>query len=575
MAQEQEVIAPGLQRLGVVGCGIMGCGIAQIAAQAGLQVLLFDAQPDAAARARQQLLAQWNKLQDKGKLDAATVAQCTAALQIVSSLDEFARCDIVVEAIVEQLDAKRELLARLDAVVAPDCILASNTSSLSITAIAAGSARPQRMAGFHFFNPVPLMKVVEVIPGTLSDESVVQQLCNLAQRMGHRAVRASDTPGFIVNHAGRGYVTEALRIVQEGVADFAAVDAILRGACGFRLGPFELLDLTGLDVSHPVMESIYSQYYQEPRYRPSLLTRQRLTAGLLGRKSGRGFYDYANAAALSSATPSAATPAPASILAPASTAQPATLPSATTQSAMVPASLKNPLPGVGNPATVAVEASLLAAAPALLTSFNPVATPPVWIGPCPGAARAQIEDLLLRCGVTAEGGDGPGPQSICLVVPLGEDVSSCVERFGLDASRTLGIDVLADCLGLLTLMKNPATCATLAAQAVALFERSGQEVSLIADSYGFIAQRVLAMIINIACDMLQQGICSPPDLDAAVTLGLAYPRGPLAWGDALGPRRVLTILQNLARATGDPRYRPSPWLTRRVQLGLSLLHVNN
>lgn len=526
--------APGLQRLGVIGCGIMGRGIAQIAAQAGLQVLLFDAQPDAAAQARQQLVVQWGKLQDKGKLDAASVACCSAAVQIASSLEAFAACDIVVEAIVEQLDAKRALLAQLDAVVTPDCILASNTSSLSITAIAAGSARPQRVAGFHFFNPVPLMKVVEVIPGALSDETMVQQLCNLAQRMGHRAVRASDTPGFIVNHAGRGYGTEALRIVQEGVADFATVDAVLRGACGFRLGPFELLDLTGLDVSHPVMESIYSQYYQEPRYRPSLITRQRLTAGLLGRKSGRGFYDYANAGAAT-------------------------------------------LAGGGNSkvntASVAVDASLAAAAPASQTSFDPVAALPVWISPCPVAAREQIEALLLRCGITPEHGEQPGPLALCLVVPLGEDVSSCVERFGLDASRTLGLDVLTDCAGHLTLMKNPATCASLAAQAVALFERSGQGVSLIQDSYGFIVQRVLAMIINIACDMLQQGICTPTDLDAAVTLGLAYPRGPLAWGDALGPRRILTILQNLARSTGDPRYRPSPWLTRRAQLGLSLLYV--
>ena len=188
------------------------------------------------------------------------------------ALSDMADCQLVVEAIVERLDVKRDLFAALEGVVAEGCILASNTSSLSITAIAAACKRPQRVAGYHFFNPVALMKVVEVIDGLRSAPEVGDALAELARRMGHTPVRAKDMPGFIVNHAGRGMNTEGLRVAQEAVASFAQVDAIMREQAGFRMGPFELLDLTALDVSHPVMESIYRQFYDEARFRPSPIT---------------------------------------------------------------------------------------------------------------------------------------------------------------------------------------------------------------------------------------------------------------------------------------------------------------
>ncbi|MET0856453.1 MAG: 3-hydroxyacyl-CoA dehydrogenase [Telluria sp.] len=496
--------------LGVVGAGAMGRGIAQIAAQAGVRVLLFDVAPEAAAQARTAVLAQLKRMQDKGKLTEAAVAAAAAALEPAQELAQFAACDIVIEAIVEKLDVKRALLASLEAIVRDDCVLATNTSSLSVTAIAAQCAHPHRVAGFHFFNPVPLMKVVEVIAGALTDDASMACLTAFAERIGHRPVRASDTPGFIVNHAGRGYLTEALRIAQENVAAFPQIDEVLRDAAGFKLGPFELLDLTGLDVSHPVMESIYEQYYQEPRYRPSIITARRQSAGLLGRKSGRGFYRYDADAA---------------------------------------------------PAVQAVSGSAW--------------TGPVWIGAGSAETRAQLADLFARCGAVVETGACPSSSALCIVAPLGEDVSTCVEREALDPVRTLGIDTLQGCAGRLTLMRNPATSSALAAQAQALLAHGGQPVTLIDDSAGFIVQRVLATIVNIGCDIVQQGICSPADLDGAVVLGLGYPRGPLAWGDQLGAGRVLAILRNLQRTSGDPRYRPSPWLARRAQLGLSLLHVSN
>ncbi len=244
--------------VGIVGTGAMGRGIAQIAAQAGIRVLMFDALHGAATNARETVVATLAKLADKGKISAEALGAASAKLEVVRQLDELASAQIVIEAIVENLDVKKTLFQQLEDIIAADCILATNTSSLSVTSIAAGCKRPERVCGFHFFNPVPLMKIVEVIDGLLTAPAVSAALLALGQRMGHTAVQARDTPGFIVNHAGRGFVTEALRILGEGICDFWDVDRIMREAAGFRMGPFELLDLTGLDVSQPVMESIYT-----------------------------------------------------------------------------------------------------------------------------------------------------------------------------------------------------------------------------------------------------------------------------------------------------------------------------
>ncbi len=299
--------------LGIVGTGAMGRGIAQIAAQAGIRVLLFDALHGAAANARDAVIATLAKLAEKGKIPPEALAAATAKLEVVPRLDDLASAQVIVEAIVENLEVKKALFQQLEDIIAADCILATNTSSLSVTSIAAACKRPERVGGFHFFNPVPLMKIVEVIDGLLTAPWVAEALLALGRRMGHTAVAARDTPGFIVNHAGRGFVTEGLRVLGEAVADFREVDRIMREAAGFRMGPFELLDLTGLDVSHPVMESIYHQYYQEPRYRPSPLAAQRLAGGVLGRKSGRGFYTYSKGAAEAVAEAAAPTVLPARV----------------------------------------------------------------------------------------------------------------------------------------------------------------------------------------------------------------------------------------------------------------------
>src|SRR6266851_3484993 len=276
----------------VAGAGTMGRGIVQVLAQCGARTLVYDAQPRAAAIAKEAIGQSLGKLAEKGRLKPADVQDTLGRIEVAYSLQGFAPCHVVIEAIVEDLNEKRKLFGSLENVVAQSCILASNTSSLSVTAMAAGCKRPGRVAGYHFFNPVPVLKIVEVVDGVRTEPWATEALSALAQRFGHTAVRCKDTPGFIVNHAGRAFVPEALRVLSEGVADFAAVDRILVDAAGFRIGPFGLMDLVGLDVNHAVMKSMYQQYFEEPKYRPSFLVEPRVAAGLLGRKTGRGWYEY-------------------------------------------------------------------------------------------------------------------------------------------------------------------------------------------------------------------------------------------------------------------------------------------
>lgn len=499
-AQQKDLI------LGIVGAGLMGRGIAQIAALAGVEVRLHDSREGAAGEAVEALQETFAMLVGKGRLREVDAAASLRRLKPQASLEGLAGCHCVIEAVVENLEVKQALFRSLEAIVAPDCVLASNTSSFSISAIAANCLNPERVAGLHFFSPVPLMKLAEVIKGARTQESVSIALTALVRRMGHQPVRASDTPGFIVNHAGRGYLTEALRLLGEQVADVATIDRILRSALGFRLGPFELLDLTGLDVSHPVMETIYDQYYQEPRYRPSPITRQRLTAGLLGRKTGQGFYTYA-------------------------------------------------------------EGKAQLAPPALPPDVDRT---PVWISRRDPGVHAWLSRSFQAAGIPLDTAFLPGAEAVCLVLPWGQDATTACLAEGLDPQRTLALDPLFINRHA-TLMRTPLTTDAARQSAWAALAAAGMEVSLVEDSAGFVTQRVLAMIVNIACDMAQQQVATPGDIDAAVTLGLAYPQGPLALGDTMGPQRVLAILDGLHDFYRDPRYRPSPWLIRRARLGVSLL----
>jgi 3-hydroxybutyryl-CoA dehydrogenase len=484
---------------GVAGAGTMGRGIAQVLAQCGARTLLFDAQPGAAARARESISQSLARLVAKGRLQQAQAEATLARIEIAASLEALAGCQVVVEAIVEDLGEKQKLFAALETIVDESCILASNTSSLSVTAMAAGCARPQRVAGYHFFNPVPVLKIVEVVAGVRTDAWVVEALAQLAKRFGHTAVRCKDTPGFIVNHAGRAFVPEALRVLTEGVADFATIDRILVEAAGFRIGPFGLMDLIGLDVTHAVMKSMYHQYFEEPKYRPSFLAEPRVAAGLLGPKSGQGWYRYGKEGA----------------------AEP-----------------------IGEPAV------------------PPKADVTVWAAP-------ELKEFFAKLGIPVE--KDPSKTSLCVVAPLGKDATTTAIELGLDPARTVALDPLFGFAKRRTLMTTPVTRPQVRDAAHALLASDGVPVSLINDSAGFVAQRVVAHIVNVGCDIVQMRIASPEDLDRAVVLGLGYPHGPLAMGDALGPAKLLSILSSLHDFYREPRYRPSPWLRRRAQLGVSLL----
>ncbi|MDX3893718.1 3-hydroxyacyl-CoA dehydrogenase [Pusillimonas sp.] len=499
-----------IDTIGIVGAGAMGRGIAQIAAQAGLHVLLYDLNEQAVAAARDNLGQTWEKLAAKGKITAEAGQAFLARIQPCSDLKAMSAAQLVVEAVIERLDVKQDLFRQLEGIVSEDCILASNTSSLSITAIAAGCKKPERVAGYHFFNPVPLMKVVEIIDGLRTDPVAGDALMELARAMGHTPVRAKDMPGFIVNHAGRGMNIEGLRLAQEAVAPFYQVDAVMREQAGFRMGPFELMDLTALDVSHPVMESIYQQFYDEPRFRPSPITAVRLAGGLLGRKTKEGFYRYVDGA--------------------------------------------KQLP----------EAPAVPPRPEGLK---------VWLAPYHPVGHKRAAALLKGLGVGVISTDVPPADALIVVTPFGEDASSVVAEYQLDGERTVALDTF---FGLeqgkrRVVMCSPATLPKWRDAAHALFASDDTAVSVIDDSAGFVGQRIVASIVNVASDIAQQTIATPGDIDLAVSLGLGYPRGgPLSMGDALGAALILDILRNMHRVTGDARYRASLWLQRRVQLGLPL-----
>ena len=291
MVTEPE--GPGeIGRIGVLGAGTMGAGIAQVAAEAGIEVLLHDPLPGAVGRARTRIAAFLTRKVEKGQLSADTATVVLQRLHQAADFEALAGTELVIEAIPEELELKRDAFRRLDAAAPLTTILATNTSSLSVAQIALATAHPERVLGMHFFNPVPIMALVELIPGPLTAPVVTDAALRAVRRLGKTAVLAADTPGFIVNRVARPFYLEALRIVGEGSAGIEQVDAAMR-AVGFRMGPFELVDAIGADVNLAVSQSVFEAFSREPRYTPHPIQEALVTAGRLGRKTGSGFYDYA------------------------------------------------------------------------------------------------------------------------------------------------------------------------------------------------------------------------------------------------------------------------------------------
>ncbi len=498
----------------VIGAGVMGIGIVQVALLAGHPVRLFDTREGAAATAAQQLGATLAKLADKGKLAPADVDAALARLHIATALAELADAALVVEAIVENLAVKQGLMRDLEAIVAQDCVLASNTSSLSITAVARGLKFPGRVVGMHFFNPVPLMRLVEVVSGLATEPAVADAIFTLSQDWGKTAVHAKSTPGFIVNRIARPFYAETLALLQEQAATPAVLDACLRGA-GFRMGPCELMDLIGHDTNFAVTQSVYEANFFDKRYVPSLVQREMVDGGLLGRKSGRGFYRYPDGTAAKALD---GEPAPAAL-----PAVPLVLLGEGDVADLVAARLSGA--GLGfTREPQAADAGLSGAVGLRIGDGHLALTD--------GRTATELSDRLAVSDVAVfDWPAGPAAAGAGAVVALAYAVAQ---------------------------QASPAFEAQVASTLRAL----GWLPQRLADKPGLVVARTVAMLINEASDAVEQGVCDPAGADAAMTLGVNYPAGPFEWLAAHGARATARLLDALDDHYRGERYRVSPRLRR-------------
>ncbi|EJN09993.1 3-hydroxyacyl-CoA dehydrogenase [Herbaspirillum sp. YR522] len=490
------------QTIGVIGAGAMGSGIAQVALNAGHPVVLHDAAPAALAHALASIRASYGRLLEKGRISRQQHDERLARLH-GGTLQDLAPAALVIEAIVERLDVKIEVLSQVESLLQPGAIIASNTSSLSITAIAAGLQRPQQVVGMHFFNPAPVLPLVEVVRGKASDRQALETVFDTARAWNKIPVHCSSTPGFIVNRIARPFYGEALRLLAEGAADVATLDKVLRQAGGFRMGAFELMDLIGHDINYAVTRSVYDALYQDPRYKPSLLQKELVDAGWLGRKSGRGFYHHD---AVAPTTPAVATPA-------------------------------DHLPPPPQVRDVAAEGEL-------------------------GVAAALI-DLAHHAGLAVRVTDGAGVLHVDGVTLALTDGRSATERHAADGVQVL-FDLALDyrSAGAIAVARADQAPPASLQTAIAFFRRLGKQVVVLDDCPGLVVMRTVAMLANEGADAVQQGIAVAADVDLAMVNGVNYPLGPLAWADRVGIAHIGRVIRHLGQGYGEDRYRVSPLLAR-------------
>lgn len=495
----------------VVGAGIMGAGIVQVAALAGHHVQLFDMREGAAAQALDKLAATLKSLVDKGRLDAEQARATMDRIAPIASLAEAREAGLVVEAIVENLDAKRSLFRELEAIVSPGTVLATNTSSISVTAIANGLQHPQRLVGMHFFNPVPLMKLVEVVHGLQTDATVAEAIFELSKAWGKVPVHAKSTPGFIVNRIARPYYAETLALLQEQAATPQVLDACLKAA-GFRMGPCELMDLIGHDTNFAVTNSVYAANFGDKRYVPSLVQAEMVAGGLLGRKSGRGFYAYGDGAGVP--------PLPVAVHEAPATAREVTV------------------HGIGPIADHLEHAAIAALAPQGWGPARDLASG--WVGLSIDGAR-----LVMSDGRTAQ--------------QLAHDLH-CADVAVFD--RPVVLPIAAG--NALAYAVAPGAHEAWRTQAGAWLAALGFTPLPLADAPGLVVARTIAMLINEAADAVLQGVCDEGGADAAMKLGVNYPAGPFEWLKGWSVDGVAGVVRALDAEYRGERYRISPWLRRRA-----------
>ncbi|MFD7505146.1 3-hydroxyacyl-CoA dehydrogenase [Streptomyces sp. NPDC059850] len=512
---------PRTSTVAVVGTGTMGQGIAQVALAAGHPVRLYDAAPGRAAQAADAIADRLGRLVAKGTLAAADRDAALGRLAPVDRLADLADTELAIEAILEELGAKQQLFTALETVVSDRCLLATNTSSLSVTAVAGALRCPGRLIGLHFFNPAPVLPLVEVVRGFATDRAAADRAYDTVAAWGKTPVRCADTPGFIVNRIARPFYAEAFRLYEEGGADPATIDAVLRESGGFRMGPFELTDLIGQDVNEAVTRSVWESLFHDPKFTPSLAQRRLVDAGLHGRKTGRGWYDHAD---------EAPRPRP-------HTAEPCEAPA------------KIALHGDLGPAAGLVPL-IEEAGIALVRSPAPVPKRrgrTFHVKPEPGAAAGEGGFLALPDGTRLSLTDGSAattdPSAPGIRFDLAQDYRAAT-RIALAPSATAAPEAIAAATG--------------------LFQALGKQVSVVEDLPGMIVARTVAMLVDFAADAVARGVASAGDIDTAMRTGVNYPHGPLHWGDQLGAAWVRDVLENLHNAWPTGRYAPSQALIRRA-----------
>lgn len=494
--------------VGVIGAGAMGAGIAEVAATAGHSTLLFDTNTEAVTKALAGMESRFASRVARGKLEQAQADSVLGNITPVTSLEALAPCSLVIEAIVERLDIKRSVFSTLEDIVSTDTILTSNTSSISITELAAGLKRPHHFAGLHFFNPAPVMKLVEVIAGLQTAPEVIDALMRLGADWGKVPARARSVPGFIVNRVARAYYSESFLALEQGAATPEQIDAVMTEAAGFRMGPMTLTDLIGHDVNLAVARSIFEAYDGATRFRPSLAQKELVAAGRLGRKSGYGIYDYSEGAQKSLP-----------YLAVSDTAKAASL-------------------------TVSPDASGLAAS---LRDAADAADITVTSDPSLKTDQYLIGDVLIATS--------DGASALTVSQKAGRPVLVLDWMIDPAACETLAAAPSPD----LTEEAVNGVAATLAGL--------GRKLILIKDRPGLIALRIICMLINTACDAARDQVASEEDIDLAMRYGVNYPTGPFDWARRIGPARVESILSAIQAETGDPIYAPSEYLMRLARTG--------
>ena len=507
------------QTIGVVGAGTMGAGIAQLACRSGARTLLHDPFPDALERGAQGVRAGLEKEAAKGKLIGEQAAEAAERLQPVDSLDALSECELVIEAAPERLDAKHELYARLSEIVSEECVLASNTSSLPITAIAASATRPERVVGMHFFNPAPIMRLLEVIAGVLSSERALAVADATGRAMGKDVIRAADGPGFLVNRCNRPFGLEALRLLAERVADVESIDRVVRMGGGFRMGPFELSDLVGVDTGFDVAKSFYELSFGEPRWRPSPIQARQVAAGLHGRKTGRGYYDYSGEGSHRPADPDPPRAA---------------------------------APGDGEAVVVIGGENVLAG------QLREAARLSGYEVRSPHEPQTELPALIVECGAR---GEAPAPRGGPRLVLCDRGSLAMLDPGG----PSVGFHALPpfDHCRLVELTRSESSSPAAVARAERFFAALGKHVEWVGDAPGLVVGRIVCQVINESAFALGEGVGSARDIDTGMVLGMAHPRGPLAWAREIGLDHVLAVLEGLWEEYREERYRPAPALRRR------------